>query len=191
MFGAIAEPSPRGIRAGEALLKAVDSASSSPVDWDKILASIEEQLQPKSGIRSPSGRKRATTSPTKRASTAIHDIIRQVVEQPASPPSRPTRPPGYQAGEGIREGNDEVEEERPETPVSVNNAEVFKRPTVADLRRERWQMHDELDEWARSLKFARAELDGVIGGMEARMRVIKAVNRMQAPLRKAPLRRGR
>jgi hypothetical protein len=82
-------------------------------------------------------------------------------------------------------------EESPDSPVSVNNAQVFKRPTVADLRRERAQMHDELNVWVGSLRSARAEFDGVIGEIEARMRVLKAVNRMQAPLRKAPLGRGR
>jgi hypothetical protein len=84
-----------------------------------------------------------------------------------------------------------VESERSETPVSVKNAQVFKRPTVADVRRERAQMHDEFRDWVARLRRARDDFDGVIGEIEGRMQIIKAVNRMQAPLRKSPLGRGR
>ena len=44
--------------------------------------------------------------------------------------------------------------------------------------------------WVRGLKRARVEFEDVIGDIEDRMRILKAVNRMQGPLRKAPLGRG-
>jgi hypothetical protein len=83
------------------------------------------------------------------------------------------------------------EEEESETPVEVRNSHVFKRPTVKDVRRERTLIHDEMREWVARMKVARSEFDEVIAEMEDRMKVIKAVNRMQAPLRKARLGRGR
>jgi hypothetical protein len=115
--------SPRGVRAGQALLSAVASAPSPPIDYAFVESEDEEE-----------------------------------------------------------------DEERPESPpVEVNNAQVFKRPTVADLRRERAMMHIELGGWVRSLEFAKREFDGVIKEIQTRMGVLKAVNRMQAPLRHAPL----
>lgn len=78
-----------------------------------------------------------------------------------------------------------------ETPVEIKNAQAFKRPTVADVRRERQLMHDELRDWVGRIKRARDDFDAVIEEMEGRMQIIKAVNRMQAPLRKATLGRGR
>ena len=78
-----------------------------------------------------------------------------------------------------------------ETPVSVKNAHVFKRPTVADVRRERTLMHDELRDWTGRLRRARDDFDAVIEEIESRMQIIRAVNKMQAPLKKAPLGRGR
>ena len=75
--------------------------------------------------------------------------------------------------------------------MSVKNAHVFKRPTVADVRRERQLMHDELRDWVGRMKRARDDFNAVIEEMEGRMQIIKAVNRMQAPLRKATLGRGR
>jgi hypothetical protein len=119
--------SPRGVRAGQALLSAVASAPSPPIDYAFVESEDEEE-----------------------------------------------------------------DEERPESPpVEVNNAQVFKRPTVADLRRERAMMHIELGGWVRSLEFAKREFDGVIKEIQTRMGVLKAVNRMQAPLRHAPLGGGR
>ena len=118
--------SPRGVRAGQALLSAVASAPSPPINYTLV------------------------------------------------------------------ESEDEEDEERPESPpVEVNNAQVFKRPTVADLRRERAMMHIELGGWVRSLEFAKGEFDGVIKEIQTRMGILKAVNRMQAPLRNAPLGGGR
>ena len=78
-----------------------------------------------------------------------------------------------------------------QSPVSVKNAQVFKRPTVGNVRRERGQLHDELHDWVVRLRRARDDFDEVIGEIEGRMQILKAVNRMQAPLRKAPLGRGR
>ena len=82
-------------------------------------------------------------------------------------------------------------ETQSEPPVDVKNAHVFKRPTVADVRRERTMMHDELKEWVGRLRRARDDFDGIIGEIESKMQIIRAVNRMQAPLRKATLGRGR
>jgi len=84
-----------------------------------------------------------------------------------------------------------MESLRSETPVSVKNAQAFKRPTVADVRRERGQLHGQLRDWVSRLRRARDEFDAVIEEIEEKMQVIKAVNRMQAPLRKSPLGRGR
>lgn len=85
----------------------------------------------------------------------------------------------------------EDQSEESETPVSVKNAHVFKRPTVADVRRERQLMHDELRDWTGRLRRARDDFDAVIEEIESRMQVIRAINKMQAPLKKAPLGRGR
>jgi hypothetical protein len=52
-------------------------------------------------------------------------------------------------------------------------------------------MHDELREWVGVLRRARDDFDAVIGEIESKMQIIRAVNRMQAPLRKAALGRGR
>jgi hypothetical protein len=173
--------SPRGVGAGEALLVAVASPT-------------RDEGNAKGPARSPN--------------TVVRGIVKQVEEQPASSPlgglfgrqpdgSSPPRGGLFGRPVGGRNYNahvedEEEEEERPDSPpVSVNNAQVFKRPTVADLRRERAQLHAELDGWVRSLKFARDEFDGVIGEIRARMRVLKAVNRMQVPLRRAILGRGR
>lgn len=82
-------------------------------------------------------------------------------------------------------------ETQSEPLVEVKNAHVFKRPTVADVRRERTMMHDELREWVGVLRRARDDFDAVIGEIENKMQIIRAVNRMQAPLRKAALGRGR
>ena len=85
----------------------------------------------------------------------------------------------------------EGQSEESEAPVSVKNAHVFKRPTVADVRRERQLMHNELRDWTGRLRRARDDFDAVIEEIESRMQVIRAVNRMQAPLKKAPLGLGR
>ena len=91
----------------------------------------------------------------------------------------------------VRDIASQGESQGSETPVSVKNAYVFKRPTVADVRRERTLMHDELRDWTRRLRRARDDFDAVIEEIESRMQIIRAVNRMQAPLKKAPLGRGR
>lgn len=178
----------------DALLGAIQSTPSSPLDMFKAVSDIQREMQQTYRVDSPSSYKETTFHLDN--GKVVSDIVRQVGGDSSSSPIQIPSAGGLfgaPSAEEIRNANDEAEEEaqRPETPVSVNNAEVYKRPTVADLRRERKQMHDELGEWVRSLRFARAELDGVVGGMEARMQVLKAVNRMQAPLRKAPLRRGR
>jgi hypothetical protein len=82
-------------------------------------------------------------------------------------------------------------ETQSEAPVEVKNAHVFKRPTVADVRRERTMMHDDLRDWAGRLRRARDDFDAVIGEIESKMQIIRAVNRMQAPLRKVNLGLGR
>ena len=171
------------------LLGAIQSTPSPPLDIVKGLSDAQQQMQQAFPIDTASSFEETTSH----LDDVVSDIVRQVGEQPTSSPVRIPSAGGLSGASSPEAGhaNDEAQEaQRPETPVSANNAEVYKRPTVADVRRERKQMHDELEEWVRSLKFVRAELDGVVGGMEARMQVMKAVNRMQAPLRKATLRRG-
>jgi hypothetical protein len=91
----------------------------------------------------------------------------------------------------VSQVEDQDQSEESETPVDVKNSHVFKRPTVADVRRERTMMHDELREWVKRLRRARDDFDAIIGEIESKMQIIRAVNRMQAPLRKATLGRGR
>ncbi|KAM0718609.1 hypothetical protein Q7P37_005679 [Cladosporium fusiforme] len=78
-----------------------------------------------------------------------------------------------------------------ESPVSVNNAQVFRRPTVATLRSERALFRDELGRLVAKLEGVKGVVEGVIEEATDRMRVLDAVNRMQAPLRRAPLGRDR
>ena len=80
---------------------------------------------------------------------------------------------------------------RSQTPGSVKNAYVFKRPTVADVRRERQLMHDELRDWTGRLRRSRDDFDAIIEEIESRMQIVRAINKMQAPLKKAPSERGR
>jgi hypothetical protein len=187
--------SPRGVRAGGALLNAVESPASSPMDFIGLFSHGSYATRQNWPV-DPSKKAEGTAKSCLRSPiTVVRDIVNQVEEQPVAPRSPSTRLFGLQPSEASRNADDEAEEESSDSPVSVNNAQVFKRPTVADLRRERAQMHDELHDWVGSLRDARAEFnemtEGVIGEIEARMRVLKAVNRIQAPLRKAPLGRGR
>ena len=192
--------SPRGVRAGGALLDAVETPVSSPMDFLGLFSHGNFVTRATVPVN-PSNEDEGTTNrPIRSPSTVVRDIVEQVEQQPASsPPHRPARLIGTQTGglfgphpsEAVRNADEEAEEEPPESPVSVNNAQVFKRPTVADVRRERTQMHDELPGWVESLRSARDELNGVIGVIETRMDVLKAVNRMQKGLRNAPLGRGR
>jgi hypothetical protein len=148
-------------------------------DFSGPYAENVEQRNP--FIMNPPDNNDATTKgPAKSPTTIVRGIVKQVVQQQQQ-----------QHDEAEAEA-EEVEEERPESPpVEVNNAQVFKRPTVADLRRERAFLHTELEGWVASLHFARQEFEAVIEEIETRMGILKAVNRMQAPLRKAPLGGGR
>jgi hypothetical protein len=125
----------------------------------------------------------------KRPSSVVRNIVRQVKEQPVSSPRirRSARLTSHVVGDIVAQ----VEAQRPESPVSIRNAQVFNRPTVAHVRRQRAQLHDELRDWVQRLRRARDDFDGVIGEIEGRMQILKAVNKMQAPLRKAVLGRGR
>jgi hypothetical protein len=203
--------SPRGVRAGQALLSAVATVPSPAIDdtfeFDFGDGDDYVEAQQHNPFSQSNKNDRTTKSPAKSPRTVVRSIIKQVQEQPTTPPPRGglfgTRngPPPETLNpfarhhkatvESESESEDEDEDEgegegeRPESPpVEVNNAQVFKRPTVADLRRERAMMHIELGGWVRSLEFAKREFDGVIGEIQTRMGVLKAVNRMQAPLRK-------
>jgi hypothetical protein len=208
--------SPRGVQAGKVLLGVVEAAATSPPvdyafanpfanpfeDFDfsgPYAANVE---RPNPFIMNPPDNNDAKTKgPAKSPTTIVRGIVKQVVQQQQQ-----------QHDEAEAEA-EEVEEERPESPlVEVNNAQVFKRPTVADLRRERAFLYTELEGWVASLQFARQgfeavikeietrvgslhfarqEFEAVITEIETRMGILKAVNRMQAPLRKAPLWGGR
>jgi len=229
--------SPRGVKAGKALLNAVESTSPSPFDDfsfgslefelgaqvnDLLRGSYNDNATFKYLLRDSYNDDGTFKGSVKGPKPVVRDTSKQVEEQPTStrhpstdlfgnpkgslfhhpPPGTlfdtPTgtlfgKPPasalGPQPNEVVRDGDDE--EEDPESPVSVNNAQVFKRPTVVDLRRERALLHGELDGWVGRLELVRDEFDGIISEVEDRMLVLKAVNRMQAPLRKAPLGRGR
>lgn len=134
-------------------------------------------------------RRRRDPRVKKRSGSIVRNASRPGREQPASFPRarRSTR----RASGVVRDIVAQVEKQRPESPVSIKNAQVFKRPTVANVRRERGQLHDELRDWVLRLRRIRDEFDGVIQEVEDRMQIIKAVNRVQAPLRNAALGRGR
>jgi hypothetical protein len=207
--------SPRGVQAGKVLLGVVEAAATSPpvdyafahpfanpfedFDFSGPYAENVEQRNPFI-MNSPDNNHAKTKGPPKSPTTIIRGIVNQVEQQ-------------QQHDEAEAEAEEVEEEERPESPpVEVNNAQVFKRPTVADLRRERAFLHKELEGWVASLQFARQgfeavikeietsvgrlhfarqEFEAVIKEVETRMGVLKAVDRMQAPLRKAPLGGGR
>ncbi|KAM0708611.1 hypothetical protein Q7P35_005263 [Cladosporium inversicolor] len=122
----------------------------------------ERDLSVSHHVHSSPANDRTRREPRRSGSSVVRDIVSQVESQSSS-----------------------------ETPVEINNAHVFKRPTVADVRRERQLMHDELRDWVGRMKRARDDFDAVVKEMEGRMQIIKAVNRMQAPLRRAALGRGR
>lgn len=134
-------------------------------------------------------KRRLDAAVKRRASSVARDIAQHVREQPASPPG--VRKSTRRTSGVVRNIVAQVEEQEPETPVSINNAQAFKRPTVANVRREREQLHDELGAWVQRLRRVRDDFDGVIVEIEERMQILKAVNRMQAPLRRAALGRGR
>lgn len=79
----------------------------------------------------------------------------------------------------------------PSTPLSLPAAQVFKRPTVNTLRQERAQFHEALGAWMGRLEGVLDVLGGVVGEVRGRMGVLEAVNRVQKPLRRAVLGRGR
>lgn len=193
----------RGVQAGEALLSAVASASSPtemyptyemPAFLQAAFGELQQQGDNPFSTNPLDNKNEATKGApaAKSPTTIIRGIVKQVEQQ--------------------QRNEAEIEEERPESPpVEVNNAQVFKRPTVADLRRERTFLHTELEGWVASLQFARQgfeavikeietgvgglhfarqEFEAVIKEIQTRMGVLKAVNRMQAPLRKAPLGEG-
>lgn len=207
--------SPRGVRAGEHLLRAVESPFSGLIPGEST-----GQVFPANPLMK---NKRKAVDSAKSPNSVAQDIARLVEAQtPSSPPRGssifgkigierpndinehfPGAPPrggffGRQPSErhcnananANTEAEAEDEDEDLDSPVSVNNAQVFKRPTVADLRSERSQMVELMGGWVRGLKRARVEFEDVIGDIEDRMRILKAVNRMQGPLRKAPLGRG-
>lgn len=133
-------------------------------------------------------RRRRDARVKKRPSSVVRNIVRQVREQPVS--SSPDVRRSARRTSGVVRGIVAQVESQPETRVSIRNAQVFKRPTVAHVRRERGQIHDELRDWVKRLRRARDDYDGVIVEIEGRMQILKAVNRMQAPLRRAALGRG-
>jgi hypothetical protein len=134
-------------------------------------------------------RRREAKVVKKRPSSIVGNIVRQVREQLVASPRirKSARRTSHVVGDIVAQ----VEAQRPESPVSIRNAQVFNRPTVAHVRRERGQLHDELRDWVQRLRRARDDFDGVIGEIEGRMQILKAVNEMQTPLRKAVLGRGR
>jgi hypothetical protein len=134
-------------------------------------------------------RRREAKVVKKRPSSIVRNIVRQVREQLVASPRirKSARRTSHVVGDIVAQ----VEAQRPESPVSIRNAQVFNRPTVAHVRRERGQLHDELRDWVQRLRRARDDFDGVIGEIEGRMQILKAVNEMQTPLRKAVLGRGR
>jgi hypothetical protein len=146
--------------------------------------------RPSSGGSVANDRRRREAKVVKmRPSSVVRNIVRQVREQPVSSPQirKSARRTSHVVGGIVAQ----VEAQRPESPVSIHNAQVFNRPTVAHVRRERGQLHDELHDWVQRLRRARDNFGGVIGEIEGRMQILKAVNKMQAPLRKAVLGRGR
>lgn len=132
----------------------------------------------------------STASKKAKARRRDSSVVREILAQVPTA-STPTRKSSRRTSSVVRGIVDQVERQSPETPVSVSNAQVFKRPTVATVRRERAQMVDELSELAVKLAGARRTFEEVIEALEDRVRILKAVNRMQAPLKKAPLGRGR
>jgi hypothetical protein len=134
-------------------------------------------------------RRRREPRVSKRAGSAGRNTGRQAREQSIT--SLRVRRATRSADDIVRDDDAQEESEQSETPVSIKNTQVFKRPTVAGVRRERAMMHNELRGWVARLRRARDDFDAVIGEIEDRMQIIRAVSRMQAPLRKSPLGRGR
>lgn len=135
-------------------------------------------------------KKRLDAEVEKRGSSIVARAAQgQAREQRAASASPPAVRKSTRRANGVV--SDPIAQVEPETPVSINNAQAFKRPTVANVRRERGQLHDELGNWVQRLRKARDDFDGVIVEIEERMQILKAVNRMQAPLRRAALGRGR
>lgn len=83
------------------------------------------------------------------------------------------------------------EAQQPETLVSVKNSQVFKRPTVEDVRHGRMDLVDLLSYWAEMMQRSRDETDALFDHISERVGIIEAMNRVQGPLRRAPLGRGR
>lgn len=140
-------------------------------DWAKAARVASPQPTLKEQARSLSkrskGKKKATTARSKQ------EIISLLTsEELASSPSA-------------------REAQRPETPVSVKDSQVFKRPTVADVRRERLDLIALLRYWAVSMQLARDQTNAIIGQINERIEILEALNRVQGPLRRAPLGRGR
>lgn len=122
------------------------------------------------------------------------NIFADMVHLPPQLPSNPAQPAAAPPTPKKRRGRPRkhsIATSQPETPVSIQPARAFNRPTVASLRRERAQWHQEIGEWVGKVKGAMGVLESVVGELEGRMRVLVAVNRVQAPLRKAVLRDGR
>jgi hypothetical protein len=121
-------------------------------------------------------RRREARVAKKRPSSVVRNIVRQVREQPVSSPQvcKLARRTSHVVGDIVAQ----VEAQRPESPVSVRNAQVFNRPTVGHVRRERGQLRDELRDWVERLRRARDDFDVVIGEIEGRMQILKAVNKM-------------
>jgi hypothetical protein len=121
-------------------------------------------------------RRREARVAKKWPSSVVRNIVRQVREQPVSSPQirKSARRTSHVVGDIVTQ----VEAQRPESPVSIRNAQVFNRPTVGHVRRERGQLRDELRDWVERLRRARDDFDVVIGEIEGRMQILKAVNKM-------------
>jgi hypothetical protein len=105
-------------------------------------------------------RRREAKVVKKRPSSVVRNIVRQVKEQPVSSPKirRSARRTSHVVGDIVSQ----VEAQRPESPVSIRNAQVFNRPTVAHVRRERGQLHDELRDWVQRLRRARDDFVSMV-----------------------------
>jgi hypothetical protein len=188
-------PLPRGFELAASPQPSAGKTLSPSREGAAVSGGWAEALNEVAGKPSSSGsathdrRRREAKVLKKRPSSVVRNIVRQVREQPVSSPQirRSARRTSHVVGDVVSE----VEAQRPESPVSIRNAQAFNRPTVAHVRRERGQLHDELREWVQRLRRARDDFDGVIGEIEDRMQILKAVNKMQAPLRKAVLDHGR
>jgi hypothetical protein len=101
--------SPRGVRAGGALLNAVESPASSPMDFIGLFSHGSYATRQNWPV-GPSNKDEGTAKSCLRSpTTVVRDIVKQVEEQPASPRHVPTRLFGLQPSEASRNADDEAE----------------------------------------------------------------------------------